>query len=404
MRASACLCLLLLSAAHAAGDVPAVVESNNRLAFDLYGQLRNKDGNLFFSPVAVTTALALTSAGARSETLEEMTRVLHLPEQEKLHTGAGELIRGLNGRRRGLVGRLAGAVWQPRRGYCLHLASALWVHRDHPFLPAFLRFVGAHYGPWLGEVDFAHDPEGTAQLINRWVEERTAGRITRILEPEQLPVSTRLVLTSAVHFKGDWVSRFDPQHTRDEDFHPTTGNPVKVPLMHQRGTFAYLQEDGVQVLEMPYAGKELTMLLLLPEKADGLAELEKALTAEKLAGWVKQLKETTVEVALPRFHLTEELDLKAPLKALGLQKPFSSDADFSGMDGHKRLFLSTFIHKGFMDLHEEGTEAAASSGLTFLALSAPPPAPVFRADRPFVFLIRDTRRGAVLFLGRFCGP
>jgi serpin B len=404
MRNCLGLCLLLLLAVPAAADVPAVVESNNQLAFDLYAQLRAKKGNLFFSPVSVCSALAVTAAGARGETLDEMTRALHFPQPDKLHPGAGALVRELNDRRLGLVGRLAGAFRKARPGPTLHLASALWVHRDHPFLPAFLRFVAAHYGPWLGEADFARDPVGSFGQINRWVDERTNGRIPQILEPRQVPPTTRLVLTSAVHFQGDWASRFDPESTRVSDFHPGAGKPVQVPLMRQRGSFGYLKEDGVQVLELPYAGKGLSMVVLLPDAPTGLAGLEKDLSAEKVDGWLKQLRETTVEVALPRYRLTGALNLKKPLAGLGLAKVFTPEADFSGMDGQKRLYLSTFVHKAFVDVHEEGTEAAAASAVGFLTLSAPPPAPAFRADRPFVFLIRDTKRGTILFLGRYSGP
>ena len=269
----------------------------------------------------------------------------------------------------------------------------------------FSKLTKDSYGAGLKEVDFAVATEAARREINAWVEKQTHDKIKELIKPKAINQATKLVLTNAIYFKGDWNSQFKKDQTRNEAF--TDGGDVKIktPMMHQTEKFKYLDADTLQVLEMPYAGKELSMVVLLPKKVDGLADLEKSLTAEKLAGWLGKVHEQTVIVSLPKFKTTSAFGLVENLKALGMKKAFVlPGANFSGIDGREDLFISAVIHKAFVDVNEEGTEAAAATAIILGGGGPPPMIPEFRADHPFVFLIRDTRNDNVLFLGRIVNP
>jgi serpin B len=392
----ALLALPLLAPAREKPATAPVVEGNTQFALELYGKLRGKEGNLFLSPYSISTALAMTSGGARGKTLEQMTAVLHLPDQKELHPAMASLIRQVNGE----PGK--------KRGYQLKTANALWGQQGHPFLPAFLKLQKDHYGAGLRQVDFKGDAEGARKTINAWVERQTEKKIKDLLPRGILDSMTRLVLTNAIYFKGDWQFQFKKDATREQPFHLADGGTVKVPLMYQQGRFGYFETKAFQALEMPYTGKHLSMVVLLPRKADGLPALERDLTPANLAPWLRGLRQRVVRVYFPRYKLTSQFALKPTLQAMGMELPFSrASADFSGMDGKKDLYISAVVHKAFVDVNEKGTEAAAATGVVVKAKSArkdPPTTPVFRADRPFVFLIRDTRNGSVLFLGRLVKP
>jgi serpin B len=376
----------------ARADRAAVVKGDTEFALDLYGKLRSREGNLFLSPFSISTALAMTSAGARGKTLEQMTSTLHLPDQRRLHPALAALMRQVN----------AGGA---KRGYQLSTANALWGQKGHPFLPAFVKLNRDYYGAGLREVDFAANAEGARETINDWVEKQTRDRIKDLITPGMLDSDTRLVLTNAIYFKGGWQSQFKKDRTRTEDFTLADGKKVQAPLMHQRANCGYLQQVDFQALEMPYAGKDLSMVVLLPAKPDGLPGLERALKPGNLAGWLQGLRQQKVDVTLPRFKLTVEFELKRVLADLGMPLAFEPGrADFSGIDGTKKLYISVVAHKAFVDVNEKGTEAAAATGVGLKAASARPLTPVFRADRPFLFLIRDKRADSILFLGRLTNP
>jgi serpin B len=371
--------------------IPGVVKGNNEFAFDLYGQLRPKDGNLFFSPESISTALAMTYGGARGDTADEMAKALHfgLPKT-MLHPGFGALIKELNGEGK-------------KRGYQLSVANALWGQKGEGFKDDYLKLTKDTYGAGLKEVDFAGNAEAARKEINAWVEKQTQDKIKDLLAPGVIDPLTKLVLTNAIYFKGDWQSQFKKDQTRDEVFHGASD--AKTPMMHQTAKFRYHEADDVQLLEMPYGGKELSMVVLLPKKVDGLAGLEKSLTADRLAGWLGKVREQEVIVTLPKFKMTSEFSLNGALEALGMKKAFQMPgADFSGINGKDDLYIKAVVHKAFVDVNEEGTEAAAATGVVVGVKSVPAAKPEFRADHPFVFLIRDTRNGSVLFLGRLVAP
>jgi serpin B len=300
-----------------------------------------------------------------------------------------------------------------RSPYQLDTANALWGQQGYHFLPDFLGLTRDCYGAGLNEVDFANASETARRTINAWVEAQTHDRIKELLKPPMVPPVTSLILTNAVYFKGDWAVAFPPERTREGPFHVAADRAVDVPLMHLTGTFRHHDGGTFQVLELPYrggqeaeevpgVGGELSMLIALPKAVDGLAELEMALTAERLAGW-RPWSWGEVVVTLPRFRATQEFDLKDALSHLGMAGAFEPGADFSGMTGRRDLFISAVIHKAFVDVNEQGTEAAAATAAAVF-YGLPPPPTVFCADRPFLYLIRHNPSGAILFLGRLVSP
>jgi serpin B len=377
--------------------IPAVIKANTAFAFEIYGRLKTREGNLFVSPYSLSTALAMTYAGARGETAREMAQTLHFTlKPDALDPGFQALIAVIQG----------GGKSRP---YQLSTANALWGRHGEPYLKDYLRRLDSHYGAGLREVDFASDPSRAAETINQWVESQTRGKIKDLIAPSLLSPRTALVLTNAVYFKGDWLHAFSERMTNASDvFLAPGGRKVTVPMMRLTEQFRYLDDDAFQMLEMPYAGEDLSMVLLLPKKADGLAELEASLTPSNLSDWLGKLYRSEVAVELPRFKLADRLDLKETLSAMGMPLAFDeAKADFSGINGQHDLYLSAVIQKAFIDVNEKGTEAAASTAVVIAKREAPvagTPIPSFRADHPFVFLIRDKQTGCILFLGRLVDP
>lgn len=377
-----------------AADRKAVVDGDNAFAVALYGQLRKQNGNLFFSPESISTALAMAYAGARGETATQMAKTLHftLPPAE-LHPVMGALLRELNA---------------PQDNYQLSVANALWAQRGSTFLDDFLKLLKTDYGAGVNEVDFAGSTEAARSTINQWVEQKTQDKIKDLLQPGSLRPDTRLVLTNAIYFKGNWLAQFDKAQTKDEDFHLSPAQTKKAPLMHREGSFRYFHEGSFQILEIPYKGNDLSMVILLPDEIGGLAALEQSLTVSNMQQWLHQLASVPkVIVTVPKFKLTQQFELGTTLGAMGMPVAFSGNANFSGMTGKRDFSISDVIHKAYVDVNEEGTEAAAATAVTMRALAIRVPEhapPVFRADHPFVFLIRDNRSESILFMGRVTDP
>ena len=371
-----------------------VVRGNTAFALSLYQRLSSTEGNLFLSPFSISTALAMTFAGARGNTAREMAAALHFSmEGEELHLAFA-----------GLKGQLLEAEGQG--GVRLKVANALWPQIGYPFLPEYLALLERCYGTTATPVDYARAAEEARQTINRWVERETEQKIKDLIPPGVLAPLTRLVLTNGIYFKGDWASQFRKGTTHDAPFHGTRGSSIKAPMMTQQHRFRYGEREGLQFIELPYAGKELSMIVLLPRRVEGLAELEQALTPEGLADWTGGLQEQEVVVFLPKFKVTSQFRVDTALRALGMVDAFSpGKADFSGMDGKPHwLYISAVLHKAFVDVNEEGTEAAAATGVVVSVTSARVQPPTFRADHPFLFLIRDNRTGSILFMGRVVDP
>jgi len=376
--------------------VASVVDADNRFAIDLYQRVRGEDGNLFFSPASISMALAMTYVGAAGDTEAEMAKTLHfdIPKAQ-----LAEEMRAL---------RTSWNAESKNQGFRLNVANRLWGQDGYRFLPDFLRITRTDYGAELGRVDFRGEPEQARQAINAWVEDNTARKITNLIPSSAALRDARLVLTNAVYFKGEWQAPFSKSLTKDADFQISVDRKTKAPLMHKQAHFWYAAVDGLQLLYLPYGDRSLSMVVLLPEAADGLSRLEEKLTNINLQKWVATLVSQEVIVYLPKFKTTTQLQLSKTLTSTGMISAFDrATADFSGMTGDKELFISAAFHKAFVDVDEEGTEAAAATGVIPMVHAAPTGAnepPIFRADHPFVFLIRDNRTGAILFLGRIVDP
>ncbi len=393
LRLPALAFLLVTGVCAGAGE--SVVPGNTAFALDLYAQLRAGEGNLFYAPYSVSTALAMTYGGARGETEKQMARTLHFgPGQERLHPAFAALAADL-------------AAVQKKGKVKLSVANALWPQQDYRFLPAYLDLCKTHYGTTVTPLDYVRAAEPARQTINTWVEAQTNRKITNLIPPGVLDALTRLVLVNAIYFKGDWAAPFKPALTQSAPFRLASTKTVQARLMTRQDEFGYGEVPGLQILELPYAGNDLSMLVLLPRTDGGLPALEKALTVETLAAWSSSLRRRDVQVLFPKFKLTAQFSLGHALAALGMPDAFAAGkADFSGMDGSRELFIGAVIHKAFVEVNEEGTEAAAATAVVMMATSMrePEPVPVFRADHPFLFLIRENRSGSILFCGRLADP
>ena len=386
-------------------EVRAVVAANNQLACNLYHQLKGQGGNLFFSPYSVHKTLAMAYAGARGDTAREMAAALHLTlDPDRQHRAFLETRQLLNRPHPGGTPAFV-TPFRPSPDVQLFLSADLWGQRGAGFEERFRALLKECYGAGLYEADFG-TPERARQAINARVAEQTHQQIRELFPADTINLNTRLVLASAIYFKGAWLHSFAKEQTRRAPFRSGAGGQILVPTMSQRERFEYFEDARLQGVRLPYAGKDLAMLVLLPKSPDGLDDLEKGLTSDQLAAWVGRLHAQPVEVYLPRFELAGAFALDSALRALGMRKAFTpGEADFRSMDGGREsLHISAVKHQGSVVVNEEGTEAAAATGVVMDSLSAPAAGTVFRADHPFVFLIEDVQTGMILFLGRLVRP
>ncbi len=366
--------------------------SNTAFALDLYGELKNEEGNVFFSPYSVSTALAMTYGGARGDTAEEMARTLHLPmNSDHPHRAFSDMEARM------------GAILESG-DIELRTANALWPQEGYPHRDEYLSLVHRHYGASITPLDFAGSTEAARRTINGWVERRTRDRIRELIRRGDLDPATVLVLVNAIYFRGDWAQRFDPSNTRRGPFTLEDGRTVDVEMMSQAGDFSCGESEEARVLELPYEGDDLSLFVILPREGNRLSDIENALTERNLESWLSAPCEQRIRVFLPRFRISWGTgDLVRPLISLGMRDAFlAGRADFSGMDGSRSLFIGSVLHRAFIEVNEEGSEAAASTAVVLK--KGRPDERIFRADHPFLFLIRENTTGSILFLGRFTDP
>ena len=377
------------------GETGSVVDANNKFAIDMYSELKSEEGNIFFSPFSISTALAMTYEGAKGETAEQMKQVFYFPEN--------------NSEMRSQYLVLNSQINSKSDSFQLSTANALWAQKDYPFLSEYLNTVETYYGGKATELDFVGNTEGSRQTINAWVEEKTNNKIKDLIPVDALTTLTRLVLTNAVYFKGTWFYQFDTEATQEDYFKLDNEEYVKVQMMNiddEEIKFNYTENDDIQMLELPYDGDKLSMLLILPE--NNMQNLESKLTLENLNKWKQDLEEQRVKVFIPKFKLETDYSLKEPLMGMGMPLAFGGRADFSGMTGNPDLFIVKVLHKAFVEVNEEGTEAAAATAVIMakavVQTEPKPQIPVFRADHPFVFIIQQKDSGNILFIGRVSDP
>ncbi len=407
MKMAALVALFALTSTLLAEEGPGtatVAKGNNELAVDLYQRLRAGDGNLFLSPYSITSALAMCYAGARGNTEAEMAKALHfsLP-QDELHAAMGGLTNDLNNRV--YEGYSDHDPDKGSKAFELVIANALWGQKGYPFRKEFFDLVGKAYGAGLTELDFKADTEGARQTINGWVAGKTNQRIKDLIAKGILTPDACLVLTNAIYFKAAWAEPFREEATKDEEFHVAGGESAMVPMMHRTHEFRYLDGDGFQAIELPYLGGQSSMVVLVPKEVDGLAALEAKLMAADLDAWIGKMDGRQISLGMPRFKTECSFQLVPELKALGMKDAFVYPAaDFTGMSETKELYIGLVIHKSFVEVNEIGTEAAAATAVLMLKGGMPPEPVPLTIDRPFLFLIRDEKTGAVLFLGRILDP
>ena len=375
-----------------------VVVANNDFAMDLYGQIRSNSAgkNIFFSSFSVSSALAMVYAGAKGNTKTEMGTALRLNSISinKVHAGFRQLFKAFN---------------DPTNNYTLSVANALFGRKGHPFLNSYLTLVSQKYYALVKDMEFARKPESSRLYINTWVEDHTNKKITNLFPKGSIPRATAAVLVNTIYFKGLWKTQFKVKDTKSRPFHLTTTKTIQTNMMTypimKRFNFAEVSSLSCKILELPYAGDEVSMYILLPNSINGLAALESQLTSAKLNTAISRMYSTKVDVSIPKFKMTLKVELNSMLKTLGINDLFvPNTADLSGMDGTRNLFVTKVIHKAYIDVNEEGTEAAAATGIAIGITSVGPMFKTFKADHPFLFFIREKVTGSILFSGRVIKP
>ncbi len=380
-----------------AETLETLAADNSAFAFDLY-QILDKEGNLFYSPHSISLALAMTYAGAEGDTAQQMADVMHfdLPE-ERLHPAFNALDLALT-----RTGGEAGEEMEER--FQLNVANAIWGQQRYDFLSAYLDLLARNYGAGLRVLDFEAAPEEARETINEWVSQATEGKIKDLIPRGGINPLTRLVLTNAIYFNAAWRHPFKEEQTEDGPFYPLAGAEITVPMMRQTEEFGYVVGEGFQAIELPYVGDRASMLILLPD-AGAFESFEGSLDAKKMDAIVQQVERRNMILKMPKFTFETRLDLAQVLANMGMKNAFDPRAaNFSGMNGERELFIQGVLHKAFVAVDEAGTEAAAATGVV-VGITAMPAEPIeVTVDRPFIFTIRDTETGAVLFLGRVTNP
>ncbi|MBN1444503.1 MAG: serpin family protein [Candidatus Omnitrophica bacterium] len=371
-----------------------IAQAVNRFAFDLYAGYAGEAGaNIFFSPYSIYAAMAVAYEGAGGKTAEEMRKVFRFPESK-------------DSMRRGYAS-LYGDINRQGKKYALNTANALWTQKDFKFADEYTAVAERYYGGKAENLDFVNAADEALKRINGWVEENTGGRIKNLIPSGMLDRLTRLVITNAVYFKGEWVRQFNARDTREEVFKVSEDKSEAVPMMRrtdEESLFNYGENSLLQILEMPYSGGEISMLILLPKNGD-MKSLEENLSPEKFNEWKSLMQNQRVNIFMPKFRFERKYFMAEDLSGMGMPSAFSPQADFSLMTGEKDLFISDVIHQAFVEVNEEGTEAAAATAVVMKLTAVMPeqPIPVFRADRPFIFVIQQAG-GNILFIGRVSNP
>lgn len=381
----------------AASDLTELVDGNSAFAFDLYQALSEQAGNLFFSPYSISLALAMTYAGARGETEQQMAETLNfILSQEALHPAFNALDQELASRGEGAQGK-------DEKGFRLNIVNAIWGQKNYKFLDEFLDALAENYGAGLRLLDFINAPEDSRITINDWVSDQTEDKIKDLIPQGVIDEATRMVLTNAIYFNAAWLHPFEKEATQDGTFYLVDGTEVSVPMMSQTKSFGYAKGDGYLAVELPYDGSELFMVILLPD--DGKFEaFEGSLNAEIVDSITSDLEYKQVALTMPKFEFESECSLADTLSAMGMPIAFSGAADFSGMTGTPELTIAEVLHKAFVSVDEAGTEAAAATAVVMELTAIQGEQVEVTLDHPFVFMIRDIETGAILFVGRVMNP
>ena len=376
-----------------AESVRSLVESLNDFSFAFYNEIiKDEESNIFYSPYSIFTALSMAYEGARDNTAVQMKDILNILQNDSVTESS--------------FGRLYNLLNQNKEGYMINTANAFWAHDDYKFLQEYINLLTSYYIAEANELDFSKNVEA-AKTINAWIEEQTKDKIKDMIKPDMLSDATKLVLTNAIYFKGLWEKQFDPNDTYKADFETDAFETVEVDMMNYIGEnkrFNYTETDDLKILELDYQGNDVSMIIILPRE-NNITFAEKELTAANLAEWKNSLTKTKIDtLKIPKFKLETEYTLNSILSDMGMTDAFNPGiADFSGMDGTKDLFISKVLHKAYVEVNEEGTEAAAATAI-IMELTAILEPTTFIADHPFIFLIQQKETGAILFMGKITNP
>jgi len=374
-------------------SVRTLVRANDAFAFRIYADLATNHGNLVFSPLSVSMALAMASAGANGTTLTEIRTVLATAQPEN------ELHQAFNNLRRQIGASLK------KSPVTLDIDNSLWLQRNYDIKKTFPDALMKYYGSQLQQADFTGNPDAAANEINAWIEQATHGRVKNMLGPEIVSSETVFMLVSTIYFKGRWRSRFGRSNTHQEPFFVTPEERVMVPTMSQENTFRLAELDSVAVLVLPYVGSKFSMVLFIPKESNGLQALEKGMTPDRVNGWLRALSPAELQLYLPRFFFECTFPLKETLSRLGMPSAFlKGQADFTGVNPDNLLYLATVLQRAGVEVDEEGTTAWAATAAAGAEFGLAPSPRVFRIDHPFVFMITETGTGSILFLGRVTDP
>lgn len=381
-------------------ELAELAAGNSAFALDLYQQLASQEGNLFYSPYSISSALAMTYAGAEGNTAEEMAQVFHfLEDEDKLHAGFNALDQYLEGLAELDIPEDQGDPFQ------LNIANSIWGQKEFHFEEDFLDTLAVNYGAGLRLLDYVQAPEESRQTINQWVSDETKEKIQDLIPEGAINSDTRLVLSNAIYFKATWMETFDENLTETGLFYGLDGEEIDVPLMStgSDANYAYYQGDGFQAVALPYLGGQVSMLVLIPDQGS-FKEFEEGFSTELLDEIISEMAFTPIELKFPKFEFESEISLAKTLAAMGMPEAFSGEADFSGMTGDKDLFISDVFHKAYIGVDEEGTEAAAATAVLMKLTAAPMDPLQLTVDRPFLFAIRDHQTNSILFMGRVVSP
>jgi len=371
----------------------SIARGNNMFAFDLYQRVAAKEsGNLFFSPFSISTALAMTYAGANGQTASEMAKTMRFgPNEPDFHYAYGSYLNALEDNAKGNIQ--------------MRIANRLWGEKTYKLRDDFVALNKRAYDSPLKPMDFINSPDGSRTSINTWVADKTEQRIKDLIPEGIITTDTRLVLTNAIYFKADWLYQFKTKKTKEKKFTLADGEKIKVPFMHFKGAFDFYRNEKYKAIKLPYKGSKQSMVVVLPKEGVALSEIEHTIDLNMFM-YLEGYK-PDVELALPKFKATLPLSLNGYLQEMGMQQAFTNAADFSKMSDGQALMISDVIHKAFIEVNEEGTEAAAATAVVMVLTStnAPDPKPeTFIADHPFLFYIIDDQTGAILFMGRIMNP
>ena len=379
----------ILLASQAICSSKKVSQGCNDFACNMYQQLKKENGNLFFSPHSITTALSSAYAGSRGITETEMSNVLcNSLSQDKFHPAYASTIDKLN---------------QSNSKYKLEIANKVFVQDGYEILDSFKQTIRSNYGAAFDILDFINKPVEASNVINSWVYNKTHKKINNIVSPKLFNVNTRMVIANAIYFKGTWAKQFEKADTIPRTFHIDKNGKVDVDMMQQKSHFNYMENDDLKMLELPYEGDRLSMFVVLPKEIDGLKNIEQKISGQMLNNCFSQLKNMEVNVTLPKFKLETSYELNSSLQQMGMPSAFNYSANFSGISGSKDLFMSNVLHKAFIETNEKGTEAAAATAI-IISTTCVRKHKIFNANRPFIFFIKDKLTDLILFIGRINNP